>query len=122
MPQKEEVEMRRRMVVLVAFASFVLGAMWGTPAASATPPSGEVVVGHTVVEPVYDDMTGAIRYVSTPMHVPSPIHTNPKAWAPFYLPVYPTGSTVGTLVCEDVPVENCPDHGPGVAAGAQAIM
>jgi hypothetical protein len=33
----------------------------------------------------------------------------------FYLPVYPTGSTVGTLLCQDVPQENCPDHGPGQA-------
>ncbi len=90
-------------------------------AGAASIPSGEVVVGKTVIEPVYDDMTGAIRYVSTPMGVPDPVKSNPIAAAPFYLPVYPTGSTVGTTVCEDVPVENCPDHGPKIAGAAQAI-
>jgi hypothetical protein len=90
--------------------------------AAASIPSGEVVVGQTVIEPVYDDMTGAIRYVSTPMHTPNPVNTNPRAWAPFYLPVYPAGSTVGTTLCEDVPVENCPDHGPALAGAARAIM
>jgi hypothetical protein len=45
--------------------------------------------------------------------------------APIYLPVYPVGSTVGTLNCQDTTattVENCPDHGPLVAAAAQAIV
>ena len=77
------------------------------------------------VEPVYDDMTGAIRYVSTPRGTPDPVRSNPIAAAPFYLPVYPVGSSVPasfTLNCLDVPTENCPDHGPAVAAAAQAIM
>jgi hypothetical protein len=59
--------------------------------------------------------------VSTPRGTPNPVNTNPRATAPFYLPVYPTGATVPTLNCQDVPVENCPDHGPAVAAAAQAI-
>jgi hypothetical protein len=75
-----------------------------------------------VIEHGYDDITGAIRYVSTPIGVPSPTNTNPRAWTPFYLPVYPAGSTVGNLMREDVPVENCPDHGPEIAEAAQAIM
>jgi hypothetical protein len=74
-----------------------------------------------VLEPVYDDMTGQIRYVSTPRGVPNPVHANPRATAPFYLPVYPVGASVPTLNCQDVPVENCPDHGPAVAAAAAAI-
>ena len=48
---------------------------------------------------------------------------NPQAWAPFCVPVYPVSSfaSVGTLQCTDaVPalkqVENCPDHGPAIAA------
>jgi hypothetical protein len=36
--------------------------------------------------------------------------------------VYPIGATVGTLLCQDVPQENCPDHGPAVAGAAAAIM
>ena len=39
---------------------------------------------------------------------------------PIYLPVSPSGSTVGTLNCEDLPVENCPDRGPLVAFTAQS--
>jgi hypothetical protein len=74
-----------------------------------------------VLEPVYDDMTGQIRYVSTPRGTPNPVNSNPVATAPFYLPVYPVGARVPTLNCQDVPVENCPDHGPAVAAAAKAI-
>lgn len=98
-----------------------LGTVTTVGVASSTP-SGERSFGRTVVEPVYDDMTGAIRYVSTPMGAPDPVNSNPRAAAPFYLPVYPSGSTVGTLLCEDVPVENCPDHGAAVAGAAKEIM
>ena len=86
--------------------------------------------GGTVVEPVYNDITGAISYVSTPRGTPNPVKSNPRASAPFYLPVYPTSSTVPlnfTLNCQDTAgpplntVENCPDHGPAVAAAVQAI-
>jgi hypothetical protein len=86
--------------------------------------------GGTVVEPVYNDVTGAIGYVSTPRGTPDPVNSNPRASAPFYLPVYPTSSTVPlnfTLNCQDTAgaplntVENCPDHGPAVAAAVQAI-
>ena len=44
--------------------------------------------------------------------------------APIYLPVYPAGSSVGTLNCQDttaITVENCPDHGPAVAGAAMHI-
>jgi hypothetical protein len=80
--------------------------------------------GQTSVEPVYDDMTGAVAYVATPIHVANPVHTNPRAWAPFYLPMYPTGATVGasaTLDCVGIP-GNCPDHDGLVAGAAMAIM
>jgi hypothetical protein len=88
-------------------------------------PSGERVLGQSVLEPVYDDEhAGAIGYVSTPMH--APMRANPRAWAPFYVVMYPTTSTVvtsgGTLLCRHTPVENCPDHGPGLAALAQQVM
>src|SRR6202162_4860127 len=118
--------MFKRSFGLALGATFALTAGVAAPQASSLP-SGERIIGGsgahggTVVEPVYDDMTGAIRYVSTPRGTPDPVNSPPHAAAPFYLPVYPTGSTVGTLVCQDVPQENCPDHGPAVAGAAQAI-
>ena len=118
--------MSRRLLFMMVLAVSVIG-LAGVAAARSLP-SGERINGGngarggTVLEPVYDDMTGAIRYVSTPRGIPSaPVNTNPRATAPFYLPVYPTGATVGTLNCQDVPVENCPDHGAAVAAAAEAI-
>lgn len=113
--------MLKRVFVLVSAVTVALVAGSVVGFASSLP-SGERIVGHTVIEPVYDDMTGAIRYVSTPMGAPDPVKSNPIASAPFYLPVYPAGASVGTLNCEDVPVENCPDHGAAVAGAAAAIM
>lgn len=105
--------------VLVALA---LAAAAGTaPVAAAGVPSGERILGQSSIEPVYDDMArGVIDYVSTPLHVPDPVPASPKSWAPFYLPVYPAGSGVGTLLCMGVP-GNCPDHDGIIAGAAQAI-
>ena len=81
---------------------------------AASLPSGEVKLGQTVIEPAYDDSTGTLVYLSTPMH--AVVHPNfAHNVAPIYLPVYPVGSTVGTLNCMDIPVENCPDHGALIA-------
>ncbi|HEY4752992.1 MAG TPA: hypothetical protein VIH37_06875 [Candidatus Limnocylindrales bacterium] len=102
----------RRLAAGLLAAGLLLVA--SAPASAATP-SGERMHGQSSIEPVYDDMTGAVAYVATPIHVANPVHTNPRAWAPFYLPVYPTGSTVGTLDCMGVP-GNCPDH-DGLVAG-----
>lgn len=114
-----------RMSVVLTGAAMVVASM-GVPTASASStPSGERVVGRTVVEPTYDSMTGAIRYLSTPMGAPDPVKSNPIASAPIYVPVYPVGSTVGTLLCAHDPAtnsDNCPDHGPGIAGAAAAIM
>lgn len=80
--------------------------------------SGERLLGQSVVEPVYDaEHAGAIGFVSTPIR--APMHANPHAWAPFYLVVYPVSASVGSLLCQSTPEENCPDHGPGIAALAQ---
>jgi hypothetical protein len=119
--------MSRRFAFLAVVVSAAMVGLWALPAAADSLPSGERIVGGngshggTVIEPVYDDMTGQIRYVSTPRGTAQPLPTNPRATAPFYLPVYPVGASVPTLNCQDVPVENCPDHGPAVAAAAQAI-
>lgn len=84
-------------------------------------PSGERTLGQSSLEPVYDaEHAGAIGYVSTPIH--APMKANSNAWAPFYVVVYPTSSAVQTpLLCQDIPVENCPDHGPELAGLAQQM-
>lgn len=118
--------MKRMLLFLVVVMASMAGL---TSSAAASPlPSGERIVGGkdghggVVIEPVYDDMTGAIRYVSTPRGTPDPVRSNPKAAAPFYLPVYPAGSQIGvTLNCQHVP-ENCPDHGGPVAELAEAFV
>lgn len=84
-------------------------------------PSGERIVGQTSIEPAYDDVTGSLTYLLTPMHGPFPTHTSSHAVAPLYLVEYPPGSTVGTLNCMGVP-GNCPDHDGEVAAAATSIM
>jgi len=120
------------LVVGLGVSVFALSAA-ASPAAG---PTGEMLHGGSgsnggsVIEPVYNDITGAISYVSTPRGTPNPVNSNPRASAPFYLPVYPTSSTVPsnfTLNCQDTAgaplntVENCPDHGPAVAGAVQSI-
>jgi hypothetical protein len=127
--------MKRRLLFMAVVVSAFVAGLGALPAAASSAPSGERLVGGTasgggtVIEPVYDDMTGQIRYVSTPRGVPNPVKSNPVASAPFYLPVYPAGATIGTdgavtLNCQDTTAtttENCPDHGPAVAGLAQAF-
>jgi hypothetical protein len=121
------------LLLVAGFFALAAGAAVALGSAASTPTGERIVGGNdahggTVVEPAYDDMTGAIRYLSTPRGASDPVKSNPIAAAPLYLPVYPIGSAVATsftLNCLDTTTtttENCPDHGPGVAAAAQAIM
>jgi hypothetical protein len=111
---------KRISVLLIVVGLFALAATAVALGSSDPLPSGERIIGGngthggTVVEPAYDDMTGTIRYVSTPRGTPDPVKSNPIAAAPFYLPMYPAGATVPTLNCGHQP-ENCPDHGNAVA-------
>jgi hypothetical protein len=110
--------------LLVPLCALVL-TMWLTPSAyAATPPSGERVLGQTEIEPIYDAAhAGVIRFVLTPINAPLPIGSNHDSWKPFYLPVYPVGSTAATTFnCNHVPVENCPSHGDEIAGAAMGIM
>ena len=93
----------------------------GGPALGTTLPSGERMVGQTSIEPAYDDQTGNIIYLSTPIKSPFPTHTNWHSVAPLYLVEYPPSTTVGTLNCMGVP-GNCPDHDGAVAGVATSIM
>ncbi len=59
--------MKKRLLFLAVVGSALVVGWWALPAAASSAPSGERLVGGTaakggsVVEPVYDDMTGQIR-------------------------------------------------------------
>lgn len=90
-----------------------------TPSAKADPgPSGQVTFGQASVEPAYDDMTGGLIYLLTPIHAPFPSKANPIATAPMYLPMYPVNSTVSPLNC--LPT-NC-DHVQVLPSGLVASL
>jgi hypothetical protein len=109
---------------VMTVAAFVAALVAVIPAAAGSIPSGQRVFGQSVLEPVYnDEQAGQIGYVLQPENVAQPVNANPRAWAPFYLVVYPVTSTVPattTLLCQHLPVDNCPTHGPGIASLAQA--
>jgi hypothetical protein len=114
------VMLRKLSFVLALVGSlFVVGVV---PVGASTVPSGERAFHQSGVEPVYNDETGTIGYLMVPGH--SRMRANPRSWAPIYLPVYPTSaaSSVGTLVCMHVPVENCPSHGNDIAGLAAQMM
>ena len=87
-------------------------------------PSGEVQLGKSFIEPAYDDMTGDMIFLLTPLGAPFPVNANHHAVSPLYLIVYPTsaGGFVGTMNCMHPGGDNCPDHGPEIAGAAAAIM
>ncbi len=89
---------------------------------STTLPSGERQLGQSSIEPAYDDVTGNLTYLLTPLRSPFPSKANAAhATAPLYLVEYPPGSNPGTLSCMGVP-GNCPDHDGEVATAATQIM
>ncbi len=96
--------------------------MGAAPVGATTLPTGERTVGGLQLEPYYDDMTGGIGYLATPVKAPNfPARANAAAWAPLYLVVYPKGAQGGTLDCMGVP-GNCPDHDGTVAGAAASIV
>jgi hypothetical protein len=107
-------------ILLVA----ILTMLTGVTAASAQLPSGERQLGQTIIEPGYDDRTGNLIYIMTPMHAPFPSHANANAVSPLYLIVYPNSAanSVGTMNCAHEGGDNCPDHGPIFADLAQAAV
>lgn len=105
----------------VACAAAVAGTV---PTLAASLPTGERTTGESLIEVATNDGDGSIVYLRTPDHVANPVNSNDGAAAPLYLVVYPTSaaSSVGTLNCEDIPVENCPDHGPAIAGLAASVV
>ena len=110
----------RRGPLLALVAAGLLVALTGGPALGSGEPSGERILGQSAIEPAYDDTTGNLTYLLTPIKSPFPTHTNWHSVAPLYLVIYPASSTVPAsfnLNCEGVP-GNCPDHDGFVAAVA----
>ncbi|HZS23843.1 MAG TPA: hypothetical protein VFA30_02540 [Gaiellaceae bacterium] len=129
---------RIRILVVVAAVAGVVAtaALGGHTAAKANHatkseqfPSGERIKYKQVLIPLYDWDTGKIIIGSTPVScqyvhtcAPGAAGTIPKSQLqPFYLVVYPKGSTV-PVECTHEPLENCPDHGPLIAAGAEKLV
>jgi hypothetical protein len=114
-----------RIRTITALSALALAAALAvpTPVSAAALPSGERLLGGTTIEPAYDSTTGTIVYLSTPNGTQQggQVHLTSKNYAPLWLPVYPVGSTVGTLNCAHVPSDNCPDHGPEIAGLAAAL-
>jgi hypothetical protein len=117
--------MKRLFAAATMAAVFVLMAVATGPAATDPTPTGQHVMGQSVLEPVYnDESAGQIGFIMQPENAPQPVNANQHAWAPFYLVVYPMSSTVAeagtTFLCQHLPVDNCPTHGPGIANLAMA--
>jgi hypothetical protein len=114
--------MLRRMSWLIATMTVLVAVSAAGSSGTTLIPSGERMLAQNRLEPVYnDEQAGQIGYIMVPTHTAQPVPSNPAAWAPFYLVVYPVGSTAApTYLCMHMPVENCPSHGDGIAALAQA--
>jgi hypothetical protein len=124
MNEVEEESSEKAALRRLGAALVVLGVTVAPAAAIADAlPTGETHFATTTIEPGYNDANGSLVYIATPANA----HVNPNfdhSVAPIYLPVYPIGTTVGTLNCEDTTAtttENCPDDGPLVASAAQQI-
>lgn len=112
---------RTKLTVAALATSFLALGPALRASAAETVPSGQRLLGQSVVEPVYDgDHAGAVGFISTPDH--ARLSSDDHARAPLYLPVYPVGSGVGQLICPHVPVDGCPDHGPVIADLAQSLQ
>jgi hypothetical protein len=101
------------------------------PSAASAPPSGERIWSKQVLIPLYDWDTGKIMIGSTPLScqyvntcAPGVAKFIPKFEVqPFYLVVYPMSAKGKVSVeCTHDPADNCPDHGPLIAAGAAKLV
>jgi hypothetical protein len=87
--------------------------------------SGQRVHGQNEIEPGFDDSTGNVIYLKTPLNAPLPTHTSPEATAPFFEFVYPLASTLPANEfdcqpsnCNHVNVLPFPDPAYGVLPGS----
>lgn len=70
--------------------------------------SGGVVLGHSIIEPAIDDMTGAPVFILETQKSPFPVKSSPNAAAPIYAVLYPLASSVPASGLDCQPT-NC-DH------------
>jgi len=112
-----------RSKIAMLFGILVATALAGKVIAVSLP-SGERQLGRTIIEPAYDDRDGNLIYLMTPIGAPFPSKPPAQAQSPLYLPVYPNtaAGAVGVMNCMHEGGDNCPDHGPGIADLAQAVM
>lgn len=112
--------MRIRFIPWIAAGILLAGAA----VAGAQVPSGERQLGQTIIEPGYDDRTGNLIYIMTPIGAPFPSHADVHAVSPLFIVVYPNsaGTSVGTMSCAHEGGDNCPDHGPDFASLAQTVV
>jgi len=63
-------------------------------------------------------------YIITPIGAPNPAHANAHAVSPLFIIVYPNSAaeSLGTMNCAHEGGDNCPDHGPGIADLARAVV
>ena len=71
-------------------------------------PSGQRANGQYEVEPAFDDSTGGLIYLLTPLKNPFPSLSNPHSKAPLYMVAYPLSSSVPAYELNCQP-DNC-DH------------
>jgi hypothetical protein len=112
--------MLRRALLLPALATLALVATGSIAQGDDSVPTGQRTFHESRLEPAYNAANaGQIGYLLTPDN--APVTQQTAAWAPLYVVIYPVGTTAAaTLNCMHTPVENCPTHGDGAAAFAQA--
>ncbi len=110
-----------RLLFTLVVATFAVMSTGGV--AGAALPTGENALGQSLIEPAYNDAAnGGLVYLLTPSN--PPIYSNSHNTAPLYVIMYPTSaaSSIGTVNCQHQPMDNCPDHGPLVAAIAKGVL
>lgn len=111
--------MRWKIVVIGLAAALALGGRVtaARSVAVSDPSGGERLLGQTVIEPAYDDGSGEVIYLMTPIGAPIPSKSNSNAVSPLYLVVYPNSAApfVGPMNCAHQPNDDCPTHGPGTS-------
>ena len=111
--------MVRRALLVAAMATSILVATASVSGAD-TLPTGQRTFHNNGLEPAYNAENGQIGYFMEPA---GKMNASPKAWAPIYIVVYPTGTTAAsTFSCMHFAMgdDNCPSHGNIIAGLAAA--
>jgi hypothetical protein len=111
---------KERLALIAALAAVLYAALPNSGHAAGVP-SGEVAFAHERVEPAYNDRDGSFAFLLTPEGAQL---GKGAPTAPVYIVLYPTevAATIGPVICQHQPADNCPDHGPTLAGLAEAMM